>query len=291
MLAQNQATAPQTMPTTTVPSASAVQTRPGRPRRNGESLLPREHGVYAEVAFPMITALTLGQASAAGSALTAAIIATFLLHEPMLVLLGRRGLRAKESMQGRARPRVALLATMALTSATTGLWLADEPTRIACAALVLPGLLVAALVVRGREKTFLGEGLVALVLSFTLVPIALAGGVPLPITLGAATVWMVVFALGTATVHSVLARKKRGSNTLAYSVLAVATILMAASTALALGPGPIWAAAVAPAALVGIVVLAVGVTPKHLRRMGWSMVISNAATLAILLSVASTGPQ
>jgi hypothetical protein len=64
-------------------------------------LLPREHGAYAEVLFPLGTASCLGRPSVSSLALSVAVVAAFLAHEPLLVLLGARGgasnaLRARE---------------------------------------------------------------------------------------------------------------------------------------------------------------------------------------------------
>ena len=62
-----------------------------RPR----SLLPQEHGAWGQLAMPILSALALGAPSAAALLLTAATVLAFLAHEPWLVVLGHRGMRAK----------------------------------------------------------------------------------------------------------------------------------------------------------------------------------------------------
>ena len=58
------------------------------------SLWPREHGVYVQVSLPLLTALLISP-TLAGAFISSAVVAAFLLHEPLLVLTGERGSRAK----------------------------------------------------------------------------------------------------------------------------------------------------------------------------------------------------
>ena len=60
------------------------------------SLLPKEHGAYAELAFPLITGLALAVPSLSALALGGAAVLLFLLNEPVAILLGARGKRLKE---------------------------------------------------------------------------------------------------------------------------------------------------------------------------------------------------
>ena len=57
------------------------------------SLLPKEHGAYGQIAFPLATAFVVAGVSTAGLLLAAAVVAGFLAHEPAAVLLGLRGAR------------------------------------------------------------------------------------------------------------------------------------------------------------------------------------------------------
>src|SRR5512139_2368612 len=127
---------------------------PGRPQRQGPSLLPREHGVYAEVLFPIVTALIIGPASPGGVCFAIAIIAAFLVHEPVLVLLGRRGGRIKRELGAPARQRLVLLASIAAASGVIGLWNATTPVRIAFIVLVPVAVPLAFMVATKQEKTF-----------------------------------------------------------------------------------------------------------------------------------------
>jgi hypothetical protein len=252
------------------------------PRRR--SLFPREHGAYAEVLFPLLTVLLLGRVSLAGALLGVGIVAAFLLHEPILVLLGRRGSQAQQNQGHRARQRVFLLAAVAVVCAAWGLWLAGPEVRWAGAFLLPPVVLLGGLVAFKRHKTWFGEGLVALVLSCAAIPVALAGGVGVWGAWAIAGTWTTVFLVGTATVHAIFARSRTGSRRTAVGVIAVDLLLMAVATTLVVNGSPRWMLAPVPAALVSACILGVDLSPKRLMVLGWTLVSSNLITLMILLT-------
>ena len=66
------------------------------------SLLPKEHGAYGQISFPLVAAFAVGGVSAGGLLIASALIAGFLAHEPALVMLGLRGPRAKRELWNRA---------------------------------------------------------------------------------------------------------------------------------------------------------------------------------------------
>src|SRR5688572_12248058 len=51
------------------------------------TMLPREHGAYGQVAFPILTAFLVSDITVAGLLIAAAVVAGFLAHEPAAVLL------------------------------------------------------------------------------------------------------------------------------------------------------------------------------------------------------------
>lgn len=259
--------------------------------RRSDSLLPREHGVYAEVGFPLSTALMLENLTTTGVLLTIAIVAAFLLHEPMIVLLGRRGRRTKTRLKQHAKERAAILGTVASVCGAVGLWTAGDETRMSIVAL-LPGLVgIAILVAVKRERTLFGESFIALILAYVSVPVGLSCGVPVSVILISATVWAAAFLIGTTTVHAILARSKRGNMVVAVLVAVIALLWMVSATvAVALGQ-PWWAFAVAPTALVSVSVIFLNISPKRLRVVGWALVLANVATMVILISADTTAQK
>jgi hypothetical protein len=65
-------------------------------------MLPKEHGAYGQLLFPMATAFAVAGVSPESGVAAAAMTAVFLAHEPLLVWLGRRGSRAKRENGRRA---------------------------------------------------------------------------------------------------------------------------------------------------------------------------------------------
>src|SRR5262245_28487506 len=65
-------------------------------------MLPREHGAYGQLLFPLVTALAVGWPTVAAYGLAVAGIALFVAHEPLLVVMGQRGVRAEREQTRRA---------------------------------------------------------------------------------------------------------------------------------------------------------------------------------------------
>jgi hypothetical protein len=72
------------------------------------ALLPKEHGAYGQIAFPLVTVFVVTGVSPAGVLLTAAAVAGFLAHEPAAIVLGARGPRARRELSSAATRSLAL---------------------------------------------------------------------------------------------------------------------------------------------------------------------------------------
>ncbi len=252
----------------------------------GGSLLPREHGAYAGIAFPLITALALGAPTAVQLLWLAGSVAVFLAHEPLLIMLGERGRRNHTALGARARKVAYGLAVFALAAGGLGWSLAPAAAR---AALILPlalGALLLRLILTHRERSLPGELLACVTLSSVVVPIALAGGVGLRASLIAGAIWCAVSSLATLVARATIARAKQATNhrrlswaTMALSLAAMlaAFLLTLANLLLALA-----AAAILPLVLLAMTFSIAQVHPRHLRAMGWSLVGSNLITLILV---------
>ena len=139
-------------------------------------MLPREHGAYGQLLFPLVTALAIGRPALSASMLACAIVCAFLSHEPLLVLLGQRGARAAREQRAQATRWFASCASGAVVLGGAGIALMPSHARTM---LVVPAILAAALVVvvvRGREHTAAGEVLSAVTLSSFALPVGAAAG-------------------------------------------------------------------------------------------------------------------
>lgn len=168
-------------------------------------LLPREHGTYGEVLFPLVSALVLGEANRAAWGLALVAVAGFLAHEGFVVLLGSRGARIRREASPAAWRSVGLFGAAALAGAALawpGLTQAVVLGVVLAAALSLAAIAAAWL---GWERGLAGELLAALALTSWSVPVALAGAVPAVTAFSVWTIWCVVYGLATVIVHAIIA--------------------------------------------------------------------------------------
>lgn len=257
------------------------------------SLLPKEYGAYAQLAFPMVTGLALAAPSFAALALGAAAVVFFLANEPATILLGGRGKRLQDQLGSEARKRAILLLGSGVILGTMGA--AGGGARIWHELLfpVLAGALLIPLVLAGRQKTLLGEFLVITAFSTLILPLAAASGADPNRAQLAAGVWWISFALATLEVHAIKARNRSTARSrwTRWSSSVASALGVGGSGALALGWwDPAWAGtpvnaglALLPPAVAVLGISLLPVHPRHLKRVGWSLVGANALALAVLL--------
>ncbi len=247
-------------------------------------LLPREHGTYAQLAFPLLSGLTVAGPTLPGGALAAAVVCLFLAYEPAAVLLGVRGVRLQREANGAARRQLALSTAAALLLGAVALLLAPPRARLL---LTVPALLaapVAALLPARRVKTLAGETLTAGALAGMHLPLAAAAGAAGVALWGPALVWFAAFFLATLAVHAIKARQKQRDRWLGVSAVGCTIAVGTAAAVLAVARAPLRLPALALAVPLGAV-LAVNlarVHPRALRRVGWMLVASDVAALAFL---------
>lgn len=279
-------------------------------------LLPKEHGAYAQLAFPLATGLALAPPSPAALALGAAAVCLFLANEPLSILLGIRGARLKEQQGALARTRAGALLGLACVLGPLGLtmgWPAVWPQILIPA---LAAVLLVPLSLGGRQKSLPGEFLVLTTFSTLVLPLAAAAGANPIRGILAAGVWWLSFGLGTLEVHAIKARIKktarrqwtRWASPLAAAAAVAGALWVALGQAgpflrgvgqgtsgfMGSGTGLGWAAelprflppaaaALLPPALAIFVLSLVRAHPRHLKRVGWTLVGANTLTFIFLL--------
>lgn len=255
---------------------------PASPRPR--SLLPREHGAYAEMAFPQVTALVLGGFSAGSLAFCVLILGAFLSHEPALVLLRHRGERLHRQEGARARRRVLWLGVGLVVDAFLWFTLAPPAARGAVLLLIPLALALVWLVSRKREKGLAGEMLVALFFALASVPTALSGNASPDAAFAVAEVWAAGLVLVTLAVRAVITRFKhrRHGPSIVVGLLATVALAVAVRSFLASEADRALLGLAPPAAVV-LAVMAAGLKPRHLRVMGWLAVAANLVTFLILV--------
>jgi hypothetical protein len=252
-------------------------------------LIPKEHGAYGQLLFPLLSALAIGRLSAGGGLLAVAATSAFLAHEALLVVLGQRGSRAAREQANDARWSLTIFGGLSVAAGAGALLLAS---RDVLAFLLIPvalAMIVAAAVFTHRERTTGGEVLVGSALSSASLPVALAGGVSLVVSITLVVVFAAVFATATVAVRAVIGRvsKAGGPSTLAGACCAIGALAALAGLASARV-----LASVAPWAAMPMCGVALGLcmkppSPKHLRVVGWTLVGATALTAVVLVVVLS----
>jgi hypothetical protein len=247
------------------------------------SMLPREHGAYGQLAFPLASALIAGGSTVSAIAMSTGAAALFIAHEPLLVLLGQRGARALREDRKRAVRWLAGAGGVAAVLGVAGLWLAPEAARLASLAPLALTIPVGALVARRAEKSLAGELLASTSLSAVGLPVGLATGLDLRSAAWIAACWAICFGLATIAVRHIIAAS-RGAGGIAWSPLLAAAAGGATVTFAATGVSS-WAAVASLSPVVGFVLLLGLVRPhaRHLKRVGWSLVAASTLTLVALV--------
>lgn len=250
-------------------------------------LMPREHGAYAQLGFPLATGLIYARGDLGAIGFAVAAIGLFLAHEPVAVLAGVRGQRLQDTLGDLARGRILLLGAAAALGLLAAIGLGSPR---AWRAAAIPGglaLLLLPLLGTRRLKSMPGETLVAAVFSTSVLPLALCGPASWRSAAVAAGVWFAAVLPAILAVHAIkVAHKGRpeGRWTLAAAPgLAAGVGIIATASAVLL---PAWATellAVLPPALAVLVLGLFPPHPRHLKRVGWTMVTADALTLALLL--------
>ncbi len=247
-------------------------------------LTPREHGTYAQLAFPLLSGLAVRGPTLPGIALALSVVCVFLAYEPAAVLLGVRGVRLQRERNGAARRQLTLCAVGALVLAAAAFLEAPARARLLLLVPAALAALLATLLPARRIKTLAGETVTAGALAGMHLPISAAAGAAGVALWGPALVWFVAFFLSTLAVHAIKARQKQRDPWLGTAAVGTTIAAAGAVGALAIGVTPLRLPALALAVPVAAV-LAVNlarVHPRALKRVGWALVASDAVALVLL---------
>src|SRR5688572_14716336 len=104
--------------------------------------LPKEHGAYGQLSFPIATALLASGGSSAAGLLALATMAGFLAHEPAAIILGLRGVRAKREDGAKARRWMAGWLAIAIVGGSAALVTMPAHARWSLVFPTLPALVL-----------------------------------------------------------------------------------------------------------------------------------------------------
>lgn len=254
-------------------------------------LLPKEHGAYGQVIFPLVSVFGVAGSSPAGLAVSVAVVAGFLAHEPASIVLGLRGPRAKRELSSAAARWLGVCLAVGLAAALTAVIIIDPSARWSLLVPAVPAVFLVGAMISGYEKSWYGETAAAFAFAGVAVPVAMAAGAPTADALAVAIPFAVLFITTTLAVRVVILRVRGGGDPHAAAATRRATLMISAAsfvliTAMTLigwlaPPVPI---ASAPGLLTAALVAARPPAAARLRTLGWTLVAVSTLTAVIVMT-------
>jgi YwiC-like protein len=245
------------------------------------SFWPREHGAYVQLLGPILCALWVGPINLKALVLVAAASAVFLAHEPLLVLLGRRGQRARSLALLPARWRVLGLGSFALGVVAWSL----ASGELHPSALLVPLLLSVAagvVVLRGGERSLAGQLLSGATLASFAIPVLAVEGHAFGGAVQFAGGWALVQATATCAARAYVHRRRQGAGALRRAAaLTLCTLVACAALWRAGFLPPSFALACAPFALIALLLSTRMLELKSPKTLGWVLTGANLIAFVV----------
>jgi hypothetical protein len=250
---------------------------------------PREHGAYGQMVFPLVTSFAVAGVSVPAVLLGLAVVAGFLAHEPLVVLLGRRGPRVRREQRRAAAVWLSVTTAALLCAGAAALFAIPASIRWSLALPLLPALFFAAAIAAKQEKRSAAEIAVALAFSLAAVPICLAAGAHAATAGGVGAAFALIFVPATLVVRAILIDVRGGGSPLAARLTRAAVLILAGGAALGLAAAASrgllpWTTlmAAAPGLATSSWMAVFPPRPSRLRAVGWTLVaVSTIAALVL----------
>ncbi len=248
-------------------------------------LIPHEHGAYGQLAFPVAAVLATGHINTSAALLVVACAAAFLAYEPLLVLLGQRGVRARREWAAEARRTLTGAVLVAVAAGAAGAMLLPSHVRWTLMVPAAFGGAAIALVLFRVHKTTPGELLVAIALSSCALPVGVAAGLHAPAAAIAGLVFAAGFCAATLAVRATIALQRREPASISRAAAVAAALASPAAVAILARlfalDARLWIATM-PLSLLALTLAARPPSARHLRRVGWGLIAASAAATVIL---------
>jgi hypothetical protein len=256
-----------------------------------EVWLPKEHGAYGQVAFPLATAFGVAGISTGGLLLSVTVIAGFLAHEPAAIVLGLRGSRARRELGASAVTWLGCFLAIGIATGVAAAMSIDPVARRALAIPTIPALVLIVAMIRGREKSWYGEAAAALAFAGVAVPVTMAAGAAINTALAVAIPFALLFTTTTLAVRVVILRVRGGGDLRAMEATRRATFTISATATALLGAMSLFGwlpssalIASAPGLITAAIVAARPPAATRLRTLGWTLVVISTLTALILVA-------
>ena len=252
-------------------------------------MLPKEHGAYSQMVLPLATSLVITGGSPAGLFITIAVVCGFLAHEPLVLLLGGRGVRALKATRSRATVWFALTVVTMVAAGAAAFRFTPAAVRWSLLVPLVPAAWVGASAFTRHHKQASTQIAVALAFAFAAIPICLGAGIDRATAISIGFVFASVYVTGVLCVRTIVLGKRGGGNPAASRAARRVLVLIVVASALTIGVAVAWAWMRWPslvAALPGLataVLLAIRRSPPALKTVGWSLALTSAAAALILI--------
>jgi hypothetical protein len=252
-------------------------------------VLPKEHGAYGQMAFPILTAFAIAGLSAPAALTALAAIAAFLGHEAVAVLMSRRGPRARRDAGGRAAFWVVVALAVAAAAGVAAIALSPAGARWSFLVPASGAVVVAWLFALHQEKSAAGEVAVALTFSSVALPMCVSAGSRWTAGVTVTVAFATLFVIATLAVRVVVLGTRAGGNPAAVHATRVGLGLACLASSVALVTLRHWSVpwtalgAAAPGVLAAVAIALRPPAPTELRRLGWTLAIASAVTAAVLV--------
>jgi hypothetical protein len=251
---------------------------------------PREHGAYGQMLFPLATSFAVAGVSMPAVLLGLAVVAGFLAHEPVLVLLGRRGPRARREQRRAAAVWLGVTTAVLIGAGAAALFTIPSSTRWSLALPLGPALFLAAAIAARQEKRPAAEIAVALAFSLAAVPICLAAGAQVATACAVGAAFALVFVPATLVVRAILIDVRGRGSPRASRLTRAAVLILAGAAALGFAAAAsrgllAWTTlmAAAPGLAASSWMAVFPPRPSRLRAVGWTLVaVSTIAALVLI---------
>ena len=246
-------------------------------------LYPKEHGAYAMLGIPLVTALAASGITVAGVCVAIAAVAGFCANEPLLVACGHRGGRVQHSTPQAKGLFVGLFA-LAGSACLIALIVGNFSMRVGLGVFLVFAVISLAFSIAGQNRKTAVHLWGMLSLSLPCVPILLSANASVTTSLSFWAVWLIGFAATTLAVRGMMARQKHESRWWHLLALAVLTALIGVGACCAFSAAS-WLLVTLPMIAVSWYLLILPPPIKQLKRVGWTMVVGTLSTAILTLVV------
>lgn len=273
------------MSATLVHSANAGGVfRPIGVRAKPARLYPREHGAYAILAVPLATALAVAGLTLETVLIGIAGVTAFLAHEPLLIVSGGRGTRARAATPAAMRLLRVQLAVVATCGGLAFFW-GETTVRRGLALCLIFAAISLVISVSGHNRTLPAQicGIGGLTLPSAVV--LAAGGVGLNTAIQFWLIWVAGRIATTVSVRSVIARYKASAPKLTIRI--GDALLVASGVVVCVGifsSGALWTLAL-PMLVAAAVLRFANPHPIAIKRIGWSLLAVNIASGLLMIAL------